>query len=91
MVEVQISLFSSKGYRPMSTILTVPNAADYNEHKEEYKKLAVVKMCQQRKMSTYDLRKYGYNEIRVRPYDKAKIDQENKERYEKIKAERGWK
>ena len=65
MVEVQISLFSSKGYRPMSTILTVPSAADYNEHKEQYKKLAVVKMCQQRSMTTYDLRKYGYNEIRV--------------------------
>ena len=91
MVEIQISLFSSKGYKPMSTIIKVENPAEYNANKDKYKNLAVLKICQQRGMTSYDLKKYGYDEIRVRKYDKEKIDQENAERYEQIKKERGWK
>ena len=47
-------------------------------------------MCIQRKTDGYYLKKYGYTQIKVRVYDKQKIEQENAERYEQIKKERGW-
>lgn len=89
-MQVQISLMSDKGYRPMSTIIEVKDAHDYNTHKTEYQKKAVFLICARRHMTVADLKKYGYTQIAQREYDKAKIDRENAERYERIKQERGW-
>ena len=89
-MQVQISLMSSKGYRPMSTIIEVKDAHDYNTHKAEYQKEAVYKICAKRHMTAADLKKYGYDKIAQREYDKERIERENAERYERIKQERGW-
>ena len=92
MATLQFTLFSTTGkYKPMSVLLEVPSVKDYNEHAEEYKKKAIRKMCLQRNTDGYYLKKNGYTKIKVRVYDKEKIAQENAERYEKIKEERGWK
>lgn len=90
MLQVQISLFSNKGYRPLSTIVTVESVEEWNKNKKQIKMKAVATMCAKRRLTRADLEKYGYNEIRSRQYDKEKIEQEKKERYEQIKKERGW-
>lgn len=91
MTTLQFTLFSTTGkYKPMSTLIEVPSIKEYNNNPEEYKKKAIRKMCIQRKTDGYYLKKYGYTQIKVRVYDKQKIEQENAERYEQIKKERGW-
>lgn len=91
MATLQFTLFSTTGkYKPMSTLIEVPSIKEYNNNPEEYKKKAIRKMCIQRKTDGYYLKKYGYTQIKVRVYDKQKIEQENAERYEQIKKERGW-
>lgn len=91
MATLQFTLFSTTGkYKPMSTLIEVPSIKEYNNNPEEYKKKAIRKMCIQRKTDGYYLKKYGYTQIKVRVYDKQKIEQENAARYEQIKKERGW-
>lgn len=91
MVTLQFTLVSTTGkYKPMSTLIEVPSIKEYNNNPEEYKKKAIRKMCIQRKTDGYYLKKNGYTQMKVRVYDKAKIEQENAARYEQIKKERGW-
>ena len=77
-------------YKPMSTLLEVPSVKEYNNNPEVYKSQAIRLMCFQRKTDGYFLKKNGYTQMKVRVYDKAKIEQENAARYEQIKKERGW-
>ena len=92
MVTLQFTLVSTTGkYKPMSTLIEVPSIKEYNSNSEEYKKKAIRKMCIQRKTDGYYLKKNGYTQMKVRVYDKQKIEQENAARYEQIKKERGWK
>ena len=91
MTTLQFTLFSTTGkYKPMSTLLEVPSVREYNNNSSKYKEQAIVKICIKNRTDTYYLNKYGFTKIKVRVYDKEKIEQENKERYERIKRERGW-
>lgn len=66
---VQITLYSEK-YKPMSTIIEVPNAQEFLDNKREYKDRAIDKICAQRKTSRYWLKYYGYTIIKYREYKK---------------------
>lgn len=90
MIQIQVTLCSTMGYRAMSTIITVPSASAYLEKKSEYNAQAISAICAKRYMNTTDLRKYGYTTLKTRVYDKEKIEREKAERYEQIKKERGW-
>lgn len=92
MIQIQLTLYSESGkYRPMSTIVEVESIAYYNAHKQEILNRAIQRISVQRKMDIWAMKKYGYTKLKARVYDKEKIEQENKERYERIKEERGWK
>ena len=92
MIQIQLTLYSESGkYRPMSTIVEVESIAYYNVHKQEILNRAIQRISVQRKMDIWVMKKYGYTKLKARVYDKGKIEQENKERYERIKEERGWK
>ena len=92
MIQIQLTLYSESGkYRPMSTIVEVESIAYYNAHKQEILNRAIQRISVQRKMDIWAMKKYGYTKLKARIYDKEKIEQENKERYERIKEERGWK
>ena len=90
MLQIQVTLCSTMGYRAMSTILVVPSASAYLEKQKEYNAQAVSAILAKRYMKVADLRKYGYTTLKTRVYDKEKIERENAERYERIKKERGW-
>lgn len=71
-------------YKPVSALVVRKEGMD----KRAIQLKGIEKICQKRYWSTKDLAKYGYTICKIRLYDKEKIEQENKERYEKIKEEK---
>lgn len=91
MITIQCTLFSvTNKYRPISTLLEIESIKYYNTHKQEVQQRAIDKIVAQRKTERWCLKRDGYTRMKVRMYDKKKIEKEAKERYEKIKKERGW-
>lgn len=93
--EYQVTLICETGqYKPVSTIVKA--------NTDELKKIGKVaylanirtkgikKICEKRYWGNLDLKKYHYTKVKMREYDKEKIEKENAERYESIKRERGW-
>lgn len=91
MIKLQITLTSTEGYKPMSTIIEIADKKEYLYKRKEIHNKAIVKICAQRHMTLKDLTYYGYTKVKAREYDAEAIAKENAERYEQIKAERGWK
>lgn len=92
MIQLQFTLFCSTGkYKPMSTLLTINSVQEYQQNKAELQKKAIQKICAKRCMTAQDLKRNDYTKIKVRIYDKEKIEAEKAERYDRIKKERGWK
>lgn len=89
-MQVQITLVSESGYRPLSTLIEVDSWEAYQQNKQAYQQRAVTSILAKRHMTLRDTNKYGYTTIKARVYDKERIARENAERYEKIKKERGW-
>lgn len=90
MVKLQITLTSTEGYKPMSTIVEIADKKEYLYKRKEIHNKAIVKICAQRHMTLKDLTYYGYTKVKAREYDAEAIAKENAERYEQIKKERGW-
>nr|DAR67974.1 MAG TPA: hypothetical protein [Caudoviricetes sp.] len=91
MITIQCTLFSvTNKYRPISTLLEIESIKYYNTHKQEVQQRAIDKIVVQRKTERWCLKRDGYTRMKVRVYDKKKIEEEEKRRYEKIKKERGW-
>ena len=91
MFQLQVTLMSNKGYKPVSTLVDVPSVAELKADPKKYRDYGILRICAKRNWTIADVKKYGYDsEIKVRVYDKEKIERENAERYEQIKKERGW-
>ena len=90
MIKLQITLTSTEGYKPMSTIVEIADKKEYLYKRKEIHNKAIVKICAQRHMTLKDLTYYGYTKVKAREYDAEAIAKENAERYEQIKKERGW-
>ena len=91
MVTYQITLFDKSGkYKPVSALVTVENTEYFKNNREKVKIAGVVKICQKRGWTQRELEKYGYTTCKIRIYNPEKIRREAKERYERIKKERGW-
>ena len=92
--EYQVTLLCTNGkYRPVSTIIRYEQEdnADRTKEKEVRQELqfrGIQKICARRRWDKTDLIRGGYTKVKVRAYDKAKIDKENKERYNRIKEEK---
>ena len=84
MKQYQVTLLCvDKKYKPVSSIVTTEEVDN-----QVITKKGIEKICIQRGWNGKDLKKYGYIKVKVREYDKAKIEAENKARYEKIKEEK---
>lgn len=93
--EYQVTIICETGqYRPVSAIVTMDtdNLAKLGEkdYKADIRKRGIIKICQKRYWTNSDLKRYHYTKVKMREYDKEKIEKENAERYERIKRERGW-
>lgn len=93
MKEYQVTMLCTTGqYRPISCIIkkdTLEIATKGQaQFTKEVKQSGIVKLCQQRYWTGADLKRYGYTQIKIREYDREKIERENAERYERIKEEK---
>lgn len=81
----QVTLMcENKKYKPVSALVARKEGMD----KKAIMTKGIEKICQKRLWTSKDLSRYGYTICKIRLYDKEKIEQENKERYEKIKEEK---
>lgn len=81
----QVTLVTQNGkYKPVSVLIRRKPGMDKRAIQIE----GIKKICQQRLWTQTDLKKYGYTVLKMRLYDKEKIDKENEERYNKIKEEK---
>lgn len=80
MIQLQCTLFSNQGYKPMSTVVSVESVQYYNEHAQEVKTQAIQKICIQRHMNKYHLIEYGYTKIKVRRYEPEDKSTNDKQR-----------
>lgn len=89
-MQLQVTICSKK-YKPISTLVEMPIKEILAKNYKPYVERGIQRICAQRHFIQGDLRRYGYTEVKYRPYDPQKIKEENEKRYEKIKEERGWK
>lgn len=89
-MQVQVTMMSTKGYKPVSCLIEAKDKKDAQDHLTEIKTKGIQKICQKRLWNNHHLKQFGYVKVKMRIYDKEKIDAENEERYERIKRERGW-
>ncbi len=90
-MEYQVTLFcATKKYKPVSAIIKRETAVDLKDStaKKQILNDGMKKICIARGWTDRDLASFGYATGKVREYDKAKIEAENKARYEKIKDEK---
>ena len=69
---IQVTLISRKGYKPLSTIVNLPKAMDYEQAKQEAKSKGIEKICIQRSMTIQSLRKYEYFGMKMRQVEEEK-------------------
>ena len=84
-MQYQVTLLCADGrFKPVSTIVNASEGMDKNI----IRKKGIENICLKRLWTSADLKKFGYTQSKMRVYDKAKIDAENKERYAKIKEQK---
>lgn len=85
--QYQVTLMCGSGkYKPVSCIIK-HEALDIN-NKEEKMTLVregIQRICIKRYWTKADLKRYNYTKVKVREYDRSKIEAEPKARYETIK------
>ena len=88
MLNYQVTLTSTTGqYKAVSAIVKAEKIAT-KEDKQRVINKGIVKIAQQRRWTNTDLKKFGYTKVKIREYDKAEIEKQNAERYEKLKQEK---
>lgn len=88
MMKYQITLVCDAGqYRPVSTVIesTEVNLLDRTQKKQIADK-GIIKICAKRRWRSGDLKRFGYNRVKVREYDPEQIAQEQADNYDLIKA-----
>lgn len=73
-MQVQITLISNNGRRPLNAIIECQSWVDYQEHKVVYREKAIARICANRYMSIADLKRYGYTTIQAKIYHKDNDD-----------------
>lgn len=83
-MKLQVTVFHNENkYKPMSTIVEIESMEYYKEHKQEVQKRALENIGHQRYLTPNEIIKSGYTKVKVREYDKEKI-QEQQELQHKI-------
>ena len=73
-MKIQVTFFHNEGkYKPVSTIIEVESMEQYEQHKAEQQKRALLNIAHYRYTTPNDLIKEGYTKVKVREYDIDKI------------------
>lgn len=66
---IQITLFDvNNKYKPISTLVKIPNIQYYREHQEEVKRKGYQQICNQRYLTGKELLNLGYKKVKIRNY-----------------------
>ena len=86
----QVTLFDKEGrYKPISCLIKQEEIRlDNKVQRKDLVNKGVTKICASKMWTVKDIQKFGYVLAKAREYDKAKIEAENKARYDKIKEEK---
>lgn len=88
-MELQVTIVNPTGkYKPMSCLVPIPIKEVVAKNYAPYRDKGVIKICQKRNMTSRDLKKYGYTQVKIRVYDPKKIEEENAIRYAEIKKQK---
>lgn len=94
-VQYQVTLIDKSGhYKPVSTLVNREQEGMQDLSitdkiiREKIRNEGIQKICNTRLWGKRELIQYGYTTCKIRLYDKAKIEQEKEERYERIKEEK---
>lgn len=87
MIQIQVTLFSAAGYKPVAGLVAVKSWEDYEAHRVDYNARAIVRICRKRGWTLKQLQAYGYTTLKSRPSDcgQGALDALNKYREECIK------
>ena len=80
-------------YKPLSTIVNFEQIGNFDltpnlEYKKQIIQQGTEKICNKRGLTGKDLQKMNFLKVRVRAYDKEKIEKEAAARYDEIKREK---
>lgn len=67
-MKIQVTLYSDKGYKPVSCLIEVANKEDFIAHKKEIQSRGIIKICQKRLWQKCDVVNYGYTKVKMRIY-----------------------
>lgn len=88
-MQLQVTIFhKTNKYKPISTLVEIPMADVVKKNYQPYKSKAIEKICLKRRWRYAEMVQMGYTKISCRIYDKEKIEEENKRRYEEIKRKK---
>ena len=66
---IQITLFDvNNKYKPISTLVKVPNIKYYREHEDEVKRKGYQQICNQKYLTGKELLNLGYKRVKIRNY-----------------------
>lgn len=67
-MKIQVTIFSNAGYKPVSTVVDVPDMNYLLSHKQEVKNKGIIKICCKKYWQKYHLVQYGYSKVKIRVY-----------------------
>ena len=78
-MKLQVTFFHNEGkYKPVSTIIEVESIEQYEQHKAQEQKRALMNIAHYRHTTPQDLIKEGYTKVKTREYDIDKIKEQQK-------------
>lgn len=66
MVNVQVTMYSDTGYKPVSCIIQVDSKEYLLAHKKEIQERGIIKICQKRYWQKFHVKQYGYTKVKMR-------------------------
>ena len=88
MLHYQVTLPSTTGQYKAGSTIAKEEKTTTEEEKQKVTNKGTIKRAQRRRWTNTDLKKFGYTKVKIREHDKAKIEKQNAERYEKLKQEK---
>ena len=73
-MKLQVTFFHNEGkYKPVSTIIEVESIEQYEQHKAQEQKKALMNIAHYKYTTPQDLIREGYTKVKIREYDIDKI------------------
>jgi bifunctional N-acetylglucosamine-1-phosphate-uridyltransferase/glucosamine-1-phosphate-acetyltransferase GlmU-like protein len=86
-MKYQVTLFSNGQYKPVSAIVDTEQI-DLTNKSQKIKVInaGIKKICVKRLWRSADLKRFGYNNAKIREYNPEELEQQKKDNYDLIKA-----